>query len=114
MSDVCTTRRQHITPARRVRIWEGHAGRCVICGGKIDGVRERWIIEHVRALELGGTNADDNLGPAHETCGIEKTRDDHSRAAKAKRQKAAHIGAKPKRPWHPTLRKKLNGEVVPR
>jgi hypothetical protein len=25
-----------------------------------------------------------------------------------------HIGAKVKRPWHPTLRKKMNGEVVPR
>jgi len=91
----------------------------VICGSKIDGVREKWIVEHVRALELGGDDTRENMAPAHEACGIEKTRDDHARAAKAKRVKAAHLGIKAtKRPMPGSrasgLRKRMNGKVEKR
>jgi hypothetical protein len=84
----------------------------VLCGRRIDGVRERWIVEHLRALELGGDDNPENMGPAHEACVLEKTRDDHHRAARAKRQKIRHICVdEPKRalpfgkasPWKRTL-----------
>jgi hypothetical protein len=88
----------------------------VLCDSRIDGVRERWIVEHIRALELGGADEFDNLGPAHEACAAHKTRDDHQRAAQAKRQKLRHIGANaPKGPlpfgrasrWKRTLSGKI-------
>jgi hypothetical protein len=92
---------------------------CVVCGGPIDGVRERWIVEHIRALELGGADGLSNMQPAHEVCAVEKTREDHRRAARAKRQKIRHLGAnEPKRPlpFGKTSRWKrtLSGKVVPR
>ena len=85
--DVGTTRRTSLSPRRRLAAWERTAGQCVICSQRIDGTRERWIVEHIRALELGGADDLDNMGPAHESCGRTKTRRDHSRAARAKRQK---------------------------
>src|SRR5215218_10811424 len=97
--DVGTTARRKLTPHRRLHVWERTGGVCVLCERKIDGARERWIAEHIRALELGGPDDLDNMGPAHEMCAAIKTQDDHRRTAQAKRQKIRHIGAnEPKRP----------------
>src|SRR5690349_12968586 len=93
ITDVGTTPRHKLTPRQRLRVWETTRGICVLCGRRIDGVRERWIVEHLRALELGGADELANMGPAHEACAVDKTRDDHRRAARAKRQKIRHIGA---------------------
>jgi len=95
MTDVGTTPRGPMSRSRRLRIWEAAKGCCCLCGQPIDGVRQRWIVEHVRALELGGTDADDNCAPAHESCGVEKTKIDHIATAKAKRVKAHHLGIRP-------------------
>lgn len=117
--DVGTNVRRKLTPHRRLAVWERTGGRCVVCGGSIDGVRERWIAEHRRAFELGGVDDLSNMGPAHETCALEKTRDDHRRTAQAKRQKIRHIGAEASKrplpfgrasPWKRTL----SGRIVPR
>ena len=119
ITDVRTTARQKLTPNRRLKIWERAAGVCVLCNRKIDGVHERWIVEHIRALELGGADELSNMAPAHEACALAKTREDHRRAAQAKRQKIRHIGAEAsKRPlpfgkasrWKRTL----SGKIVPR
>jgi 5-methylcytosine-specific restriction protein A len=119
ITEVGTTTRRRLTPHRRLMVWERAAGVCVLCQCKIDGVRERWIVEHIRALELGGADDLSNMAPAHEACALAKTRDDHRRAARAKRQKIRHIGAEaPKRPlpfgrssrWKRTL----SGKIVPR
>ena len=92
---------------------------CVLCQRTIDGVRERWIVEHIRALELGGADDLSNMGPAHATCALDKTREDHHRAAQAKRQKIRHLGAEGSKrplpfgrssPWKRTL----SGRIVPR
>jgi len=94
MTDVGTTKRKAMTPARRLRIWETHSGVCVTCKLPIKA-GDRWFIEHIRALELGGDDTDDNCGPAHTiTCKAVKDADDHHRAAKAKRVKQNHLGIK--------------------
>ncbi|MFD0463323.1 HNH endonuclease [Microvirga aerilata] len=117
--DVSTTARRKLSPRRRLQVWESTGGVCVLCTRRIDGVRERWIAEHIRALELGGVDDLSNIGPAHEACAVTKTREDHRRAAHAKRQKIQHIGAEAsKRPlpfgkgsrWKRTL----SGKIVPR
>ena len=94
MTDVGTTKRRPMTPARRLRIWEAHKGICVTCKLPIKA-GDKWFIEHIRALELGGEDTDENCGPAHTiTCKAVKDAEDHSRAAKAKRAKMRQIGIK--------------------
>lgn len=44
--DVGTTRRGHLSARCRLQAWERTNGKCVVCGDRIDGVRERWIVEH--------------------------------------------------------------------
>ncbi len=92
MTDVPTTPRKAMSPMRRLRIWEAHKGVCILCKRKIDGVREKWIIEHDRALVLGGADEDSNCGPAHEDCRRKKDKTDIARGSKAKWQKAKHLG----------------------
>ncbi len=92
MTDVGTTKRKAMTPARRLRIFEAHSGVCVTCKLPIKA-GDKWFIEHIRALELGGDDTDENCGPAHTiTCKAVKDADDHHRAAKAKRVKQRHLG----------------------
>jgi 5-methylcytosine-specific restriction endonuclease McrA len=119
ITDVGTTARQKLTPHQRLKVWEKAAGVCVLCDRKIDGARERWVVEHIRALELGGADELSNMAPAHEACALAKTQEDHRRAGRAKRQKIQHLGAEaPKRPlpfgkasrWKRTL----SGKIVPR
>ncbi|POR39902.1 hypothetical protein CRT23_26920 [Methylobacterium sp. V23] len=117
LEDVGTTRRGSLSNRRRLQAWERTGGTCVVCGCRIDGVRDRWIVEHIRALELGGSDEIQNLGPAHEACGREKTRNDHARAAEAKRQKLRHLGAGViKRPLPGSrasaIKRKIDGTVV--
>lgn len=89
-----TTPRRSMSPQRRLRIFEAHKGVCVLCSKPIDGVRDKWTIEHMRALGLGGEDDDKNCGPAHEACRRVKDKEDVSSIAKAKRVKARHVGAK--------------------
>ena len=94
MTDVGTTKRGPMSPMRRLRIWEAAKGICILCDTKIDGVREKWIVEHKRALVLGGADDDANCGPAHESCRRQKDKIDVAAGAKAKRMKAKHLGIK--------------------
>ena len=84
--------RRSLSTTARVRIFEEAGGLCHICGQKIFG--KGWDVEHVIPLAMGGEDGGDNLRPAHKACHSEKSRDDFGRIAKAKRQRAAHIGAR--------------------
>lgn len=90
MSDVGTTPR-NVTPRRRLAIWERDKGVCQNCKRQLTA-GDRWVLEHLRALELGGTNDDENLGVYCEPCADGKTPNDHATAAKAKRQKQRSLG----------------------
>ncbi len=94
--DVGTTKRGRMTPTRALRAWERTGGVCVNCGLKIDGTKDRWFAEHIRALELAGSDTDDNLGPAHWDCKRDKDAADHASAAKAKRNKRNALGIRPR------------------
>lgn len=116
MSDVGTTKRGSMSPMRRLRIFEAHGGKCCLCAGKIDGVRQKWTIEHLIALGLGGADDDGNCAPAHEHCRRGKDKLDVAAIAKAKRIKAKHLGiAKPKSSLsHPRFKRCMDGTVVDR
>jgi 5-methylcytosine-specific restriction protein A len=116
VTDVPTTPRRAMSQTRRLRIWEAAKGICILCGLKIDGVREAWIVEHKIALGLGGEDTDGNCGPAHEDCRRQKDKVDVPMIAKAKRMKARHLGIKKRSAWacgrDSKFKKKINGEVV--
>lgn len=120
--DVGTTKRKPMTPRMRLKVWENHKGICKLCDCKIDGVRERWIVEHIIPLALGGKDEPENMAPAHEACALAKTfgkSGDIAKAAKAKRMKSKHIGLKKSKNPLPgskgsKFKKKMDGSVVPR
>jgi len=119
LEDVGTTARRKLTPHGRLKVWEATGGRCVLCNKRIDGARERWIAEHIRPLELGGRDELSNMGPAHAACALVKTKDDHRRAGKAKRQKIRYIGADASKRQLPCgkssrWKRKISGEIIER
>ncbi len=96
------TPRKRMSAKRRHAIFTEHCtahqiAPCCLCGQPIHRERDRWIIEHVRALGLLGKDTNPNCGPAHYHCAEEKThKHDLPRIRKAKRQAAA--GAKKEKP----------------
>jgi 5-methylcytosine-specific restriction endonuclease McrA len=94
--DVGTTKRERLSPSKRLAIWEKRGGICCVCSVKIVG--KRWIVEHARALGLGGSNDNDNLFIAHVACAAIKTREeDMPRITDAKATKRSHLGIKDER-----------------
>lgn len=108
--------RKSFSDKQRLEIFRNAGGICHICGGKINGAKEAWDVEHMVALGMGGTNEDDNLAPAHVKCHKTKTKDDVQKIAKTKRVNLKHMGAKKKRPWPGTKthKRKVDGTVVER
>jgi 5-methylcytosine-specific restriction endonuclease McrA len=86
-------KRRPLSTTRKLKLWETCGGVCHICEQKIR-VGERWDVEHIIPLAMGGADDESNMAPAHAACHAPKTVEDVGRIAKAKRQKARHIGIK--------------------
>jgi 5-methylcytosine-specific restriction enzyme A len=82
-------KRRSMTPQRRARIFAAHDERCHKCTRKIRP-GEDWDVDHVLALERGGTDDDDNLAPICEWCHTDKTADDHATAGHMRRGYTKH------------------------
>ena len=97
----------------------GSAPRHVLpLGEKIDGVREQWTVEHLRALGLGGEGVDWNCAPAHEHCRRGKDKDDVGRIAQGQaaegepyRHQEAPASARYRDTKASGLRKRMDGTV---
>ena len=105
--------RRSLSAKERLRLFTLHGGRCHLCGGNINAVREAWDVEHVTALALGGEDDDENRKPAHVRCHKTKTADDVGKIAKADRVRMKHVGAR-KRGWGGQWKRKVSGETVRR
>jgi len=115
--DMGTTKRGNLSARRKLAIWEREKGKCMVCSVKL--VTGKFIFEHVRALELGGTDTDDNIRLTCKGCATEKTKQDHSNAARAKRKKSSVLGLKQSKTPMPfgkgsKFKKKMDGTVVRR
>lgn len=115
--DMGTTKRGNLSARRKLAIWEREKGKCMLCGVKL--VTGKFIFEHVRALELGGADTDDNIRLTCKGCATEKTKQDHSTAARAKRKKTSVLGIKQSKTPMPfgkgsKFKKKMDGTVVRR
>ena len=101
-------------PHVRLRIFEREKGICHISGRKI-GPADKWELDHKKALCNGGENRESNLFPALVAKHKEKTKEDRAELAETRSLSKRHYGIKSKSSLsHPTLRRKMNGQVVAR
>lgn len=117
MTDVGTTERKNLSTRRKLAIWEREKGLCMICSARL--MAGKFIFEHVRALELGGEDSDENIRLTCIPCATAKTKVDHSTAAKAKRAKASTLGLKKSKAPMPfgkqsKWKRKMDGTIVKR
>ena len=87
--------RPRLSNADRLRLFRLHGCVCHICSQPIDGVREKWEVEHVvsRGMIGAAADTDDNMRPAHIACHKGKTAEDADHLARAKRREGKHLGA---------------------
>lgn len=115
------TRRRTLSRLARVRIFDAHQGTCCICYTKINAARgDKWIVEHIKPLWLGGEDEERNLAPAHDYCARTKTSAEAPVKAKGDRVRANYLGVKKTRRhrWgygkDDPMKKKIDGTVVVR
>lgn len=90
MSPFVHHKRGAMTEQRVARIFAANGGKCHRCGRKL-GPSDDYDIDHIIALENGGTDDDGNLAPCCEWCHVEKTADDHATAGHARRAYTKHV-----------------------
>ena len=81
--------RKRFTAQERARVFADRGGRCHRCKRQLYP-RDRWTLEHVIALENGGTNDLTNMDVTCDWCEPEKTAEDHALAGAARRGFAKH------------------------
>lgn len=95
-------KRGSMTPQRVLRIFQAHGGKCSgPCKRKL-GPKDDYDVEHVIALENGGTDDDENLQILCEWHHKQKTGDDHALASHGRKMAAKAFVPKrfkPKRGW---------------
>lgn len=82
-------KRPSISKAKRARIFLAHDGICWLCKLKI-AADAPYDIDHQVSRELGGSDEDDNLAPAHKECHKTKTKQDVAMIAKSNRIRRAN------------------------
>ena len=90
------TPRVRFTPQQVAKLFLERHGCCRECGRKL-GPSDSWIVEHVIALENGGTNDLENLGITCSYCKPIKDARDHAQAGKQRRTATNHLVCKPMR-----------------
>ena len=82
-------KRRRRTAADMARIFADRGGCCHACKRRL-GPADRWELDHIIALSLGGSDDDDNLAPCCSWCHDPKSDDDTKAAAKGKRAFTRH------------------------
>lgn len=88
--------RIRLTDQQIAKLFLERHGCCRECGRKL-GPSDSWIVEHVIALENGGTNDWGNLGLTCSWCKPDKDARDHAQAGKQRRVATRHLVCKPMR-----------------
>lgn len=81
--------RKRFSAQERAEVFALREGRCHRCTRQL-GPRDDWTLEHVIALENGGTNDINNLDVTCEWCEPTKTAEDHSAAGHNRRVYTRH------------------------
>ena len=83
-------KRIRLTEQEVAKLFLARHGCCRECGRKLTA-RDQYIIEHIIALECGGTNDFDNLGLTCTWCKPQKDAKDHAQAGKQRRTATKHL-----------------------
>jgi 5-methylcytosine-specific restriction protein A len=122
MNAFTTNPRRTLTDQQKAKLFLQRGGKCHRCKRKL-APGDTWTVEHVIALENGGSNDWDNIDITCAWCLPAKNAEDHGKAAKARAVAVAHVvprGERQKkgRPLPGTKRSgwkhKMNGEWVRR
>lgn len=103
-------------PRVRLRVWERCRGLCHRCG-RLIRAGEKWTLEHLVAIILGGRNAEDNMGLTCRNCLVPKNAEDMAAKSKIARIQKRHLGVKTRKgpPMPGTkasgLKKRFDGTV---
>ncbi len=81
--------RVRLSDQQTVKLFLERGGCCRECGRKL-GPADDYIVEHIIALENGGTNEWDNLGITCGWCKPKKDATDHSKAGHSRRMATKH------------------------
>lgn len=82
--------RGSMSPQHRAKIFAERDGRCHVCTRRLTA-RDHWDVDHILALERGGTDDDTNLAPICEVCHDKKTGGDHAAAGHNRRVYTKHV-----------------------
>lgn len=110
--------RKPMTKQRRTRIFLSRNGECCLCHTQIRAHVDDWYIEHPEALNLGGSDDDKDLWPAHYRCKPKKDAADAALIAERNSfiDKNCVDAPRKSQPMPGTkasgLKKKMNGQVV--
>lgn len=85
--------RIRLTPQKVAKLFLERHGCCRECGRKL-GPSDDYIVEHIIALENGGTNDWDNLGITCLWCKPKKDAEDHATAASTRSKATKHFISK--------------------
>ena len=81
--------RKTFTAQEHAKIFAARGGRCHRCGRRL-GPQDNWFLEHLIALENGGTNDPENMDVTCDWCFPEKNAEDHALAGHARRSYTKH------------------------
>ena len=87
--------RRTISMATRVGVFLDADGICHLCGLRIDAPKQRWEVEHVKPLSMGGEHRESNLAPALAIEHRAKSAAETTARAKADRLRRKHNGTWP-------------------
>lgn len=108
---------QPVPPRVKLRVFERHNGICYLSGRKIMP-GDKWELEHIKALSLGGEHRESNMAPALVAAHKVKTKEDRRQKAKSDKIRKRHLGIRPKSKFpcskDSPFKKKIGGAVVPR
>jgi 5-methylcytosine-specific restriction endonuclease McrA len=120
MTDFQPDKRRAMTRNRKRRIHAAWEGRCWYCGEPVELEGPTVVYDHVIALWIKGSDADEEIGPIHaDPCNKIKTARDLKKIAKIKRLIKREAGEKKpprlmSRGFTHHLSRKFSGQVVPR
>lgn len=86
-------KRVRLSEQKTAKLFLERGGCCRECGRKLKP-GDDWIVEHITALENGGTNDWDNLGITCTNCKPGKDARDHGEAAKSRSKATKHFVSK--------------------
>jgi 5-methylcytosine-specific restriction enzyme A len=113
------TRRRSLSNTKRIHLFVQNKGRCAHCA-MIIRPGQRWDVDHIIPIALGGSNKETNLQILCLSCHMTKTAyEDIPRITKTKRLEIRHKGAKRSRRPLPCgrdspFKKRIDGTIVRR